>query len=164
MSTKGIILSVLGVLLIMAIKTLYTAPKKAANYLTLFRGSERLYMLPENLLVRLAQQESYFDPLATNPSGAQGMMQIIPRFHPGVDPFKPEEAVPYAAKFLAAQYDRFGSWRAALAAYNWGPGNLQKALRQANGNLEAVLNIATGTAPKETRQYVKGITDDVSVV
>lgn len=141
----------------------YAAPKKAEQYLPLFRFVEDQIGLPRNLLVRLAQQESYFNPLATNPSGAQGMMQIIPRWHPGVDPFKPEEAIPYAGKFLLDNFNRFGSWRAALAAYNWGPGNIKSALQRHGGSIDRVLSDAK-LVPIETRNYVAQITADVPVV
>jgi len=139
----------------------YAAPKQAEKYAALFKFIEEDRGLPPNLLLRLAQQESYFNPLATNPSGAQGMMQLIPKFHPGVDPFKPEEAIPYAGTFLKQQHVRFGSWRAALAAYNWGGGNVNKALREHGGDIDAMLRDVN--VPVETRNYVAQITNDVPV-
>lgn len=150
-----------GVLLFMSLKT-YAAPKQAQKYIELFKFVESEVGIPVGLLTRLAQQESFFNPLATNPSGAQGMMQIIPRWHPGVDPFNPDEAIPYAAKFLRAQFVRFGSWRAALAAYNWGPGNVNAALRKHAGSIDAML-ADVNLVPKETRNYVAQITSDVPV-
>ena len=141
---------------------IYAAPKQAQRYLELFKFVESEGGIPTGLLLRLAQQESFFNPIAMNPSGAQGMMQLIPKFHPGVDPFKPEEAIPYAAKFLRAQFERFGSWRAALAAYNWGPGNISAAMRKHAGSIDAVLG-DTALVPKETREYVAQITSDVPV-
>ena len=141
----------------------YSAPKQAEKYLQLFRFVEDQVGLPKNLLLRLAQQESYFNPLATNPSGAQGMMQIVPKWHPGVDPFKPEEAIPYAGKFLLDNFNRFGTWRAALAAYNWGPGNVKAALNKHSGDIDSVL-MDVKLVPLETRNYVAQITADVPVV
>lgn len=140
----------------------YAAPRQAEKYLKLFKFVENQIGLPDNLLLRLAQQESYFNPLATNPSGAQGMMQIVPRWHPGVNPFKPEEAIPYAGKFLLENFNRFGSWRAALAAYNWGPGNVSSALRRHGGDVESMLQNVT-LVPLETRNYVAQIIADVPV-
>lgn len=141
----------------------YAVPKRGEKYAELFRFVEVETGIPAGLLARLAQQESFFNPNAVNPSGAQGMMQIIPKWHPGVNPFNPNEAIPYAAKFLRQQYDRFGSWRAALAAYNWGPGNVNSALRKHGGDIDAMLGDAA-LVPKETRNYVAQITSDVPVV
>lgn len=148
-------------MLFMTVKA-YAAPKQAEKYAALFKFIEEDRGLPPNLLLRLAQQESFFNPLATNPSGAQGMMQLIPKFHPGIDPFKPEEAIPYAGSFLKQQHDRFRSWRAALAAYNWGPGNVSKALAAHGDDIDAVLRDVN--VPLETRNYVAQITADVNVV
>lgn len=148
-------------MLFMSLKT-YAAPKQAEKYVELFRFVESEAQIPTGLLMRLAQQESFFNPFATNPSGAQGMMQLIPKFHPGVDPLKPEEAIPYAARFLRAQFQRFGSWRAALAAYNWGPGNVNAALRLHGGSIDNML-ADVNLVPRETRNYVVQITADVPV-
>lgn len=119
-------------------------PTKADPYLPLIREQERLYGFPRNLLASLLYQESRFDPNAYNPKvGASGIAQIVPKWHPGVDPFDWEEAIPYAAKFLASLYKRFGSWEKALAAYNYGPTYIAK-----NG-----LN----NLPKETADYYPSI-------
>jgi len=100
------------------------------------------------LLLRVAQQESGFDPKAYNSrTTASGMMQIVPKWHPGVDPFDPAQAVPYAAKYLSTLHNQFGTWKLALAAYNWGPGNLKK--------------YGIDNAPTETRNYYTEILADV---
>lgn len=161
MKRDGLLWLIGGVMLFMTLKT-YAAPKQAEKYVELFKFVESESGIPVGLLTRLAQQESFFNASATNPSGAQGLMQLIPKFHPGVDPFKPEEAIPYAAKFLRAQFERFGSWRAALAAYNWGPGNVNAALRKHAGSIDEMLR-DTELVPKETRNYVTQITADVPV-
>jgi soluble lytic murein transglycosylase-like protein len=76
-------------------------------------------------------------------------MQLVPRFHPNVNPLDPYAAIDYAAGFLRSLYDQFGSWTLAVAAYNAGPGNVQKA-----GN----------TVPPfpETLKYVADIIGDVN--
>lgn len=129
----------------------YVYPARAEQYLPLFQMAEGRYQLPEGLLVRVAQQESGFDPNAKNAkSGAAGMMQIVPKWHPELsNPYDPVLAIPYAAKYLRQLYDQFHSWKLALAAYNWGPGNLQK--------------YGISKAPAETRNYVAQITSDVPV-
>jgi cell wall-associated NlpC family hydrolase len=93
---------------------------------------------------RQIQQESGFDPGAYNAgSGASGIAQIIPRFHPTVDPWNPTAALEYAATWIGAMlvgYD--GSYARALAAYNWGPGNVSRW----DGHPESL--------PEETRHYL----------
>jgi soluble lytic murein transglycosylase-like protein len=127
----------------------YVIPTAATPYLSLFHQAEREYNLPMNLLVRMAQQESYFNPQAVSPVGAEGIMQLMPQFYPGVNPFDPSQAIPAAAKSISSYYNRFGDWKKALAAYNWGPGNVQQHGMQ---NL-----------PPETQKYVANIAGDLNL-
>jgi hypothetical protein len=71
---------------------------------------------------RQIQQESGFNPVARNPSGATGIAQIVPQWHPGVDPTDPIASLDYAANLMAANVHKYGSYATALAAYNAGPG------------------------------------------
>ena len=79
-----------------------------------------------NTFLRLIQQESGYDPQAYNAtSGASGIAQIVPRWHPGVDPFDPMKALPYAAQYLADNIKRYGGdFLRGTAAYNAGPGTI----------------------------------------
>ena len=128
-----------------------TKPEHAANVAAM-RAAEDRYSIPRNLVVRLAWQESRFDPQASNPSGASGIMQIVPRWHPGVDPLNPLAAIDYGARFLSQLYRQFGTWELALKAYNWGPGNVQKWLDSARQSFE----------PLETRNYSAQILADLA--
>lgn len=135
----------------------WTPPSKAAPYLSLLDETERKYNMPKNLLVRLAYQESHFrndlinGPLESS-AGAQGIMQIIPRWHPDVNPWNTDDAIPYAGKYLYQLFARFGNWKHALAAYNWGPTNLKKYL---DGKIQSM--------PKETKNYVSQISKDIPI-
>jgi soluble lytic murein transglycosylase-like protein len=97
-----------------------------ASLMSLLNVAEDQYGIPRDLLARQAWQESSFNPAATNPSGAQGLMQLMPQYYPGVDPFDPVAAVSAAAQTMAANFKTFGSWSLALAAYNAGAGNVRK--------------------------------------
>lgn len=99
----------------------------AAAYLPLLADAERQYGIPTDLLARLAYEESRFrtdiaDGLTVSPAGAVGLMQMLPKyFGSPTDLATPAIAVPKAAQYLRQLYDRFGSWRLAVAAYNAGP-------------------------------------------
>ena len=99
--------------------------------------------MPEDLFLRLVQQESGWKPTARSHKGAYGLAQLMPATARklGVDRTDPYENLDGGAKYLRWQYDRFKSWRLALAAYNAGPGAVVKY---------------NGVPPyKETRNYVR---------
>lgn len=130
-----------------------------AKYAPTIANAEQLYGIPKGLLHRQLYQESRFRTdiitgKTVSSAGALGIAQIIPRWHPDVDPLDPIASINYAARFMRSLYQRFGSWRQALAAYNWGQGNQSKDLRD---------GIVGNEWPKETRDYVAQITSDVEV-
>lgn len=129
-------------------------PEKGLKFAGYFDDAERRYSLPEGILSRMAYQESRFrDDIITgevkSSAGATGLMQIIPRYHPNVDPLDPVASIYYAAKYLKGLYNQFGTWAQALAAYNWGPGNLDE--------------FGIANAPSETRNYVMQISNDIGI-
>lgn len=133
---------------------MYLMPDK---YKKIFADAEEKHNLPKGLLGRVAYQESRFradiiSGKTKSSAGAVGIMQIVPRWHPDVDPLNVPEAVNYSAAYLARLHKKFGSWKRALAAYNWGQGNVQRYL--AGENL---------TMPRETRNYVDEITRDIII-
>jgi soluble lytic murein transglycosylase-like protein len=128
----------------------WAMPVTGLTWVEQFKAAEARYNLPKNLLARIALQESSYDPFAQSPAGAQGIMQIVPRWHPGVDPFDPDIAIDYAGSYIRRLYDRFGTWSEALAAYNWGPTALSRE--------------GMSDAPVETRNYVLSIAGDLGLV
>ena len=93
-------------------------------YLTLAHDAARRHGVPRDLFARLVQQESGWNPLAVSHRGALGLAQLMPDTARllRVDPRDPAQNLDGGARYLSLQYQRFGDWRLALAAYNAGPG------------------------------------------
>ena len=139
----------------MSIFAPWRIPKRGQKFAPYFSKAEKKYGIPKNLLARIAYQESRFrDDIITgqlpSKAGALGIMQIIPRWHPNVNPLNPPEAIDYAGKYLKRLHDKFGSWNEALAAYNWGEGNLR---RWQKGEIDRM--------PEETKNYTTQIMSDI---
>ncbi len=135
---------------------IWQTPHNGRIYDVYFRDAEREYNLPIGLLSRVAYQESRYKADAQSPAGAIGLMQIVPRWHPDVDPTDPVASIYYGAKYLKENYGRFHSWDRALAAYNWGPGNVRTALAEFGNDWLL-------SAPTETKNYVADISKDVGL-
>ena len=125
----------------------------AEHWIPFLNAAEVKYGIPHNLLARQCAKESSFNPAARNPSGAIGLMQLLPQYFPGAG-LDPVKDISTAAVYLASLYRRFKDWQLALAAYDWGPGDLSK-WQKSQGTF--------ATLPKETRDYVTEIIADVPV-
>jgi len=97
-------------------------------YLDMARAAARRHGVPEDLFLRLIQQESGWNHRAKSHKGALGLAQLMPATarRLNVNPRVPRENLEGGARYLRQQYDRFRSWRLALAAYNAGPEAVQK--------------------------------------
>jgi soluble lytic murein transglycosylase-like protein len=118
----------------------------SSQYNSLFTEAGKKHNISPTLLAAVAKQESGFNASAKSGAGAQGLMQIMPATAKslGVNALNPSEAVDGAAKMLSGLITKFGSTELALAAYNAGPGAVQKY---------------NGIPPyKETQNYVKKVT------
>lgn len=102
--------------------------KYRGRFLNMARKAARKHNVPEELFLRLVQQESGWNAKAESHKGAIGLAQLMPETAKqlGVDPSKPRQNLEGGARYLAAQYQEFGSWRLALAAYNAGPEAVKK--------------------------------------
>lgn len=97
-------------------------------YLAVARAAAQRHGVPEDLFLRLVQQESGWRATAKSNKGAYGLAQLMPATARalGVDRLDPHDNLNGGAKYLRQQYDRFRSWRLALAAYNAGPEAVEK--------------------------------------
>jgi membrane-bound lytic murein transglycosylase D len=113
-------------------------------------------------LIYLAQAESAFQPLALSRAGARGIWQFVSyrgqeyglRHTWWVDERQdPEKATHAAAQHLRDLYKTFGDWYLAMAAYNCGPGNVQKGIER-TGYADFWELYKRNVLPRETRNYV----------
>ena len=109
----------------------------------------------------LAVIESAFNPHAVSPAGATGLWQFIyitsKDYNLKVDSYVDERRDPYkatlaAARYLKNMYNIYQDWLLVIAAYNCGPGNVNRAIRMAKGNTNfwEIMRYL----PVETRGYV----------
>lgn len=129
-------------------------------YMPIFDETFNKHDLPEELKA-MAIIESAMNPLAVSRAGAKGMWQFmystakmyglhIDSFvDERLDPFKAADA---AARYLQDAYEIFGDWNLAIASYNCGAGNVNKAIRRSGGK-RAFWDIWP-YLPRETRGYV----------
>lgn len=98
------------------------------KYDAAFTAAEQANGLPAGLLRRMAYQESRFNPAAKSPVGALGLMQFMPATARdfGINPLDPFASIKAAGLYMARLHRSTGTWGDALAAYNWGLGNVQK--------------------------------------
>ena len=95
-----------------------------------FRAAARASKVDEAYLRAIAHAESGYDPQATSPKGAQGVMQLMPevsRANSVRDPFAPAQSIAAGAKLLARLLAKYhGDYARAAAAYNAGIGAVAK--------------------------------------
>jgi soluble lytic murein transglycosylase-like protein len=142
----------------------WSPPKNESEYLkykTAIESASKKHNIPENLLTRLLYQESKFDPdvisgKKKSRAGAIGIAQFMPDTAASVsevgnvDPYDPVSSIYGAAHYLDNLYKEFGNWRDAVAAYNFGRGNV------AAGKLPE--------APAETQNYYRQILGDSDIL
>lgn len=114
---------------------------------SLFQAAGQEFEIPPALLKAVARVESGLNPKAVSRAGALGIMQLMPataRSLGVTDPFNPAQSIFGAARYLRSLLDRFrGDFRLALAAYNAGPGAVQRW---------------GGVPPyRETQEYIKRV-------
>ena len=134
------------------------------------RSSRYLFYIVEEVnrrnmpseLALLPFVESAFNPEAKSTAKAMGIWQFMPRtgkdFKLTQNVFRDErrdvlQSTNAALDYLQRLYNQFGDWQLALAAYNWGEGNVAKAIKR-NQAQRKPTDYLSLTMPRETREYV----------
>src|ERR1700722_18510837 len=137
--------------------------ERAGKYKDMIAKDLRDQGVPQDLMY-LAVAESGFQPQAMNArSGAGGMWQFMPTGAYGLtrngwvdERFDPAKSSIAYAKYMKMLYDQFGDWYLAMAAYDWGPGNVQRAVMR-TGYADFWELYRRNVLPAETKNYVPGI-------
>ncbi len=124
-------------------------------YLPYIEQLEGEYGIPKDLLARIAFQECSWRSAVIfgqviSSAGAVGMFQLLPKFFEGAGVSWKSDAHT-AGLYLQDLYREFKDWQLAVAAYNWGPGNVKQYLTQG------------GALPLETKNYIVHVFTDVPV-
>src|SRR3984957_2934949 len=137
--------------------------ERAGKYKTMIQKALTDQGVPQDLIY-LAVAESGFQPQALNSrSGAGGMWQFMPTGAYGLsrngwfdERFDPQKSSLAYARYMKSLYNQCGDWYLAMAAYDWGPGNVQRAV-QRTGYADFWELYRRNALPKETRDYVPKI-------
>ncbi|MBX7224928.1 MAG: transglycosylase SLT domain-containing protein [Chitinophagales bacterium] len=132
---------------------------RSEKYFPIFEPILRQYGVPDEIK-NLALVESALNPTAVSPKGAKGPWQFMPsaakRFNLNINSYVDERKDPYlstegACRYLKYMYNKYGDWLLAIASYNCGDGNVDKAIKIAGSDdfwdIKPYL-------PKETQNYV----------
>jgi len=121
--------------------------KADTPFAEIIQKAARTYGLDTGLIRAVIQTESNFDPKAVSHAGAQGLMQLMPETAKDLsvdDAFNPEQNIMAGSRYLKQLLQRYDNkLEPALAAYNWGMGNLERH---------------PDRLPQETRSYITKIT------
>jgi len=137
--------------------------ERAGKYKDMISKDLRDEGVPQDLMY-LAVAESGFQPQALNAkSGAGGMWQFMPTGAYGLtrngwfdERFDPEKSSKAYARYMKSLYNQFGDWYLAMAAYDWGPGYVQRAVMR-TGYADFWELYRRNVLPAETKNYVPGI-------
>ncbi|MCS6980873.1 MAG: LysM peptidoglycan-binding domain-containing protein [Flavobacteriales bacterium] len=132
----------------------------AQLYFPMFEEKLLRHGLPLELKY-LAVVESALNPIARSPAGATGIWQFMYRtgllYDLNVNSYvdercSPEKATEAACRYLKYLYSLYNDWNLALAAYNAGPGTINKAIRRSGGKMNYWE--VRPFLPRETQSYV----------
>jgi membrane-bound lytic murein transglycosylase D len=143
--------------------TLLHSFERAGRYKAMIQRVMAEEGVPQDLIY-LAVAESGFQPRAVNRrSRAGGMWQFMPRPYYGLvrnayvdERFDPEKSTRAYARYMKYIYSQLGDWYLSMAGYDWGAGNVQRAVEK-TGYADFWELYKRGELPRETKNYVPEI-------
>lgn len=115
------------------------------------------YDVDEELILAVIKRESHFKNNAVSHAGAQGLMQLMPATARGLgveDPFDPQQNIEGGTKLLKTLLKTYnGDVKLALAAYNYGIGNVNRKLSGKPRDIKYIYS----SLPSETKNYVREV-------
>lgn len=128
-----------------------------SSYNDLIEQASRKYGVPESLIKAVIDTESSFNPQVVSSAGAKGLMQLMDGTAQGLgvsNSFDPAQNIDAGTRYLSYQLKRFdGQEKMALAAYNAGPGRVQRLGVSSDAELMNNIN----SLPEETRNYISKV-------
>src|SRR6266496_1657529 len=137
------------------------------DYRAIARQASVKYGVDPNFFEAQIKQESGFNPSARSGAGAIGIAQIVPKYHPGVDPRDPIASLDYAAKYMSGLQKKYGNYEQALSVYNSGRPDAYKDPNFAKGQTYNYVKSIMGSKRSPSRgttipvDAVQRLTEDI---
>ncbi len=140
--------------------TLMRSLERAGRYHAMIAAVLADEKVPQDLIYQAVAESGFQPQIVNGRSGAGGMWQFMPYGAYGLtrngwydERFDPEKSTHAYARYMKELYSQLGDWYLAMAAYDWGPGNVQKAVER-TGYADFWELYRRNALPQETKNYV----------
>jgi membrane-bound lytic murein transglycosylase D len=140
--------------------TLMRSLERAGRYHAMIASVLADEKVPQDLIYQAVAESGFQPQIVNGRSGAGGMWQFMPYGAYGLtrngwydERFDPEKSTHAYARYMKELYAQLGDWYLAMAAYDWGPGNVQKAVER-TGYADFWELYRRNALPQETKNYV----------
>jgi membrane-bound lytic murein transglycosylase D len=140
--------------------TLMRSLERAGRYHAMITTVLAEEKVPQDLIYQAVAESGFQPQIVNGRSGAGGMWQFMPYGVYGLarngwydERFDPEKSTHAYARYMKELYAQLGDWYLAMAAYDWGPGNVQKAVER-TGYADFWELYRRNALPQETKNYV----------
>ncbi|RAV21738.1 lytic transglycosylase domain-containing protein [Paenibacillus contaminans] len=143
--------------LLMRNASLYSRPSTPTSFDPIIEQASAKYGVSSSLVKSVIHAESSFDSMSVSGAGAKGLMQLMDNTARGLgvtDSFDPEQNINGGTRYLSEMLNKYnGSEAVALAAYNAGPGRIDRLGIRTEADLQAKFS----QLPQETQKYVNKV-------